>query len=152
MVLLLGCRGNSAAAYWIAELGWSHLWLNFRFFFPYFFFIFIALQPPPSPPITLPSTPPAIAATNPSLQLPFPEGFSRSGPASLAPPKSCFAHAHWQFQQIEEAARRANFPQNLVCSGSSYSAVALSTRGKVTADTSPVYAIVVKVSEHTKRD
>jgi len=92
------------------------------FFLTSFFFpIFITLQPP----LCLPGTPPAIAGTNPSLQLPFPEGFSRSGPVSLPPRMSCFAHAHWQFQQIEEEAKRANFPQNFVRSGSSYSAVAL---------------------------
>jgi len=65
---------------------------------------------------------------------------------------SCFAHAHWQFQQIGEEAKRANFPQNFVRSGSSYSAVALNIRGKVTADTSSVGAIIVEGSEHTNHD
>jgi hypothetical protein len=90
MVLLLRCPGNNAAAYWIAELGWSHLWLNFRFFSLLLLFIFITLQPPfplraPTPPLFT-----AIASTNPSLQLPSPEGFSRSGPARLTPPHELF--------------------------------------------------------------
>jgi len=151
MVLLLGCRGNNAAAYWIAELGWSHLWLNFRFFSLLLFYFYYP-STSPSPPFPFTGTPHAVAGTNPSLQLPFPEGFSRSGPASLAPRMSCFAQAHWQFQQIEEEAKRANFPQNFVRSGSSYSAVPLTTRGKVTADTSPVCTIIIDGSEHTNHD
>jgi hypothetical protein len=107
-------------------------------------------------PFNLPSsrtaTLPAIVGTNPSRQLPSPEGFSRSGPASLAPRMSCFAPAHWQFQQIEEEAKRANFPQNFIRSGSSYSAVALNISIKVTADTSSVCAIIVDGSEHTNHD
>ena len=74
MVLLLGCPGNNAAAYWIAELGWSHLWLNFRFFPLLLFFIFITLQPPFSLASPRTASLSGIACTNPSQQLPSPRG------------------------------------------------------------------------------
>ena len=115
---------------------------------PVFSLLFYFYYPATTPSLPFPTLPrnialPTVAGTNPSLHLPSPEGFSRSGPASLAPRMSCFAHVRWQFQQIDEEAKPTNFPQNFVRSDSSYLAVALNTRGKVTADTSSVCAFFI---------